>query len=73
MRVEQLDQPLAVAGLERPVGEHERRQRLLTTRERRNVPLQRVPTARAVTPGEVAAGVGGADAFTVAIPSALPS
>ena len=62
MRVEQLDQPLAVAGLERAVGEHERRRRLLAARERRDVPRQLVPAREAVPPGEVAPRVGERDA-----------
>ena len=46
-----------VTGLERAVGEHERRQRLLPARERRDVPFQRRPVREAVPPGEVAPGV----------------
>ena len=73
MEVEQLGQPVAVAGLDRAVGEHERRRRLGPAREREDVPAKGGPGVEPVPPGEIPARLGDGTSFTVAIPSARPS
>ena len=61
--VEELDQLLAVAILDSPVGEHERRRRLLARPQGLDVPAQARPGSEAVPPSQLVAGRGNADAF----------
>lgn len=55
--VEQLGQPLAIARLERPVGEHERALRLLAAPDRREVPAQRGEAPESMPGGELGASL----------------
>ena len=71
--VEQRPQPLEIAVLDRAVGEHERRRRLLAARERLHAACQLGPIREPVPLGKVAARLGSGTPFTVAMPYARPS
>jgi hypothetical protein len=60
--VEQLDDPVAVAGLDGAVGEDERRRRLGAALKGGDVAAQSGPRIEAVTPGEIALCLGDRDA-----------
>lgn len=59
--IEQAGQELEVVVLDRPVGEHERRRRLLTGAHRLDVAAESGPAREAVPGGEVPAGPGDRD------------